>query len=682
VGDWRLRGYIVAGLCALILLANLNSFRDGFPFDNRAAILTDARVHAATADNVHQILTQDYWPKQPANLYRPLTTLSFLWNYATLGGGAHPAGYHWFNLLLHMVNAGLVFALGMLLFRERLWAAAMAAVWAVHPLLTESVTNIVGRADLLAGFGILGGLLCYILSTRADGTVRIAWLAGATVATTIGMFSKESAIVVLAAMLVWDVAFPESTRSWPRRLPGYAAVGLGCAIYLYVRHSVLGSAAPVIFPFPDNPLMGADFLTARLTAIKVLGKYLWLLVWPASLSCEYSYNQIPLFGWNFGSLEDWKALIGLAWCVGLAAFGIWCYRRNRIVFFCVGLFFAALAPTSNIFMLAGTIMAERFLYIPAIAFACLLVVAVRAGCARFGRPESAAVVVLGVICLAFAARTFVRNFDWFDDQTLYAANVISCPRSFRSHNGLGVALALAQPPQFDRAAAEMDRSLEILGTIPDEQSESPPYGLAGYVYRLKGDATPAPENRRWFEKSVQALTHGAQIDVALGRASSRAAAERGMQVVRSGWAPLYLELGNSYLRLKEPAKALEVLKFGRSIQPDQEFFEAMSQAWRAQGDIDQAAIVLLEGIGLNSQYSRLGRQLAALYKETAPGSCALNQTAAGTSLNLNCPMLHSQICQATRNVAELYRQMGKPDLAITTAQGGVASLGCPADLFR
>jgi len=674
-GAWPRHGLTLAAIWAMILLANINSFRDGFPFDNRAAILTDARVHAATADNIHQILTQDYWPKQPANLYRPLTTLSYLFNYATLGNGTNPAGYHWLNLLLHMFNAGLVYALGLLLFRERMWAAAAAAVWAVHPLLTESVTNIVGRADLLAGLGVLGGLLCYIISTRSEGLRRFGWLAGAAVVTAIGMFSKESAIVVLALMLVFDIAFPDAVPSWSRRIPGYLAVGAGCLVYLYVRHNVLGPAPPVFFPFPDNPLVGADFLTARMTAAKVLGKYLWLLVWPARLSCEYSFNQIPLFGWHPGSLEDWKALIGLGWCLALGAFGIWCYRRNRIVFFCIGFFFAALAPTSNIFMLAGTIMAERFLYIPAVAFAILLVVAVRATSAHFSRPGDVAVAILAVFCLGFAVRTFVRNFDWYDDESLYAANVISCPRSFKSHNGLAVALALAKSPQLDRAAAEMDRSLEILSTIPDDRNESPPYAMAGFVYRRKGESEAAPWNRQWFEKSVQALSRGAAIDAASSRATIQAAAARGIQVLRGGWAPLYLELGKTYLDLGESARALGALQYGRTLEPVQEFFEEMSRAYRTQGDNDRAAVVLLEGIGMNSEYTRLGRQLIMLYRETAAQSCALNQTAGGAALNVNCPMVHAQICQATRNVATLYNELGKPDLAASTSNAALG-IGC------
>jgi len=679
---WRRHGLIVATLWALILLANANSFRDGFPYDNRAAIPMDARVHAATSENIHLLLTQDYWPKQPANLYRPLTSLSYLFNYVTLGNGIHPAGYHWVNLALHGLNAVLVYALGLLLFKQRIWAAAMAAVWAVHPLLTESVTNIVGRADLLAGLGVLGGLLCYIYGTRTSGMLRLAWLAGAAAVTAIGMFSKESAIVVLAAIVLYDMAFPDS-KNWASRVPGYLAIGLPCAVYLYVRFSVFAGNPPIIFPYSDNPLTGADFWTARLTAIKVLGKYLWLLIWPAQLSCDYSYNQTPLFGWSLARWEDWKTVIALLCCLTAGACGMAGYRRNRTVFFCIGLFFAALAPTSNLLIFAGTIMAERFLYVPSIAFACLLVLAVRAACSKLSRPGDAAAAILGIVCLAFATRTFVRNFDWYDDEKLYGANLISCPNSYKSHNGLAVAWTVANPPQLDRAVAEMDRSLTILGTLPDDKSASPPYASAGYTYRLKGEAVaPAPESRQWFQKSVDVLTRGAQVDAATGRVMAQRAAEHGVQLLRTGWPPLYLELGRSYLRLSEPQKALEALKFGRSIQPDQEFFLEMANAYRALGDIDRVPITLLEGFLLNSQYGRLAREAVAFYRQSAPGSCALDAGSGGNHLDLKCPLVHNHLCLAARNVVSLYQDLGKPEMATNTLRGAVANLGCPAEMFR
>ena len=685
----RLHGAIVAALWALVLLANANSFRDGFPFDNRAAIVMDERVHASTPENIHLILTQDYWPKQPAGLYRPLTTLSYLFNYATLGNGTNPAGYHVVNLSLHLVNVALLYALALILFERRLWAALTAALWAVHPVLTESVTNIVGRSDMLAGLAVLGGLLCYIWSTRTAGLHRVAWLAAGALATAIGMFSKESAIVVIAVLVLWDLAFPETTggRGLARRLPGYLAIGGACAVYLAVRFSVMAKLPPIIVPFPDNPLNRADFWTEHLTAFRVLGRYFGLLVWPSQLSCDYSYNQIPLFGWTMHTGDDWRTVLSLVLCLAIGIVGLWCYRRSRMIFFCVGLFFVAMAPTSNLIILAGTIMAERFLYVPAIGFAVLLVFAARKACEKFAplyeRAPLVAAGVLGLICVAFAARTFVRDFDWYDEVSLYEANLISCPRSFRSHNGLALALSIAAHPQLDRAVTEVERSMAILGTLPDDMSETPPYANAGFTYRMKGESVaPAPESRQWYQKGVDLMLRGVQVDAATGKIAIAKAAEHGVSVTRSGWPPLYVELGRSYLRLGETAKALEVLKYGRTIQPETYFFEEIANAYRAQGDNNMVAITLMEGIGMHMEYTRFAQELVELYKKTAPDSCALTNAPAGAGLNLGCPMVHNQLCASTRNVVAIYNDLGQQALAASTASSAVATLHCPVEQFR
>src|SRR5581483_12428802 len=158
----------VAALWILALLAFANSFQAGLTLDNSLILLHDSRIQAATSHNVDLIFSQEYWyGTLTTNLYRPFTTLSYLFNYSILGNGAHPAGYHWINFLLHALNILLVYCLGMLILRRPWLAMALAGLWGVHPVLTECVTNIVGRADLLAGFGVLASLLCYVLASSS-----------------------------------------------------------------------------------------------------------------------------------------------------------------------------------------------------------------------------------------------------------------------------------------------------------------------------------------------------------------------------------------------------------------------------------------------------------------------------------------------------------------------------------
>ena len=138
------------------------------------------------------------------------------------------------NLALHEVNVSLVYALGILVLGERAPALALAAIWGLHPLLTESVTNIVGRADLLAAFGVLAGLLCYVKGASAAGRRKLAWLAAMVAAQAVGLFSKENAAVLPGIMLLYDLTWPERA-AWRGRALAYAALALPFAAFFYLR---------------------------------------------------------------------------------------------------------------------------------------------------------------------------------------------------------------------------------------------------------------------------------------------------------------------------------------------------------------------------------------------------------------------------------------------------------------
>ena len=634
----RRHGFWIAALWMLALAAYSNSFRTGFPFDNTTVILLNSRVHAVTAQNIHLILNEDYWyGSSTTGLYRPVTTLTYLLNYAVLGNGPHPAGYHWLNFGLHAVNIALVYLLAMLIFEEAAPAFAVAAIWGVHPVLTESVTNIVGRADLLAAFGVLAGLVCHARGAIASGRQKLAWLTVLFCVTLIGLFSKESAIVVLAAIAIYDLAFA-SRAPWRARIPGYFALATASVVYFSVRADVLARLPLGVVPFGDNPLVGADFWTARLTAFKAIAKAFGLLVWPLHLAADYSYNAIPLFSWNVS--EDWKSVAGLSACLVAAAIAAWCYRHNKRGFFFLALLLASLAPTSNIFLTIGTILAERFLYLPAVAFAgCLVLVLGRqAG----GLPHSlhrARPAMLALIVVAFAARTWLRNLDWADDQTLWARTVQTSPASYKAHSLLAASLMNARPPQLDRASAAAGRSLEILDPLPDELRVARAYAIAGECYRNKGDSPSGFERSTWYRRSLDALLRGQRIDLIEREQVRRRNMARGKRAIATGWLPLYEELGRTYL---------------------------------AMGDARQAAIKLMEGLVINPGATQLAAELAALYRQAEPASCALQ----GTGLDLNCPLVHEQLCVASRNVAALYQQIQEPDSAAAVLHSAASNLGC------
>ena len=468
-------------LAVLTVLAYSNSFRAGMVLDNKGLLLQDPRIREATGKNVALIFEHTYWwPFGEAGIYRPLTTLSYLFNYAILGDGDQAEGYHEVNLGLHLANVLLMFAVGRRLLGRLGPAALMAALWAVHPASTESVTNIVGRSDLLAAMATLGGFLMYVKSTTA-GRWRMAWLAGLAMATAAGVESKESAVTIVAVIALYELAWP-GRRRWVDFLWGLAATGIPIAGMLVQRAAVLAGSPPAQFPFTDNPIADAGFWTGRLTALKVMGHYLAQAVWPWRLASDYSYAQIPL---GIESVGD-----GLAVAVTLVAaagvVGLW--RWNRTAFFLAGFAAIVFLPTSNLLFPIGTIRADRFLYLPAAGVLGCVVMAVYQLGSRMGSRWVAPAILLAMTA-GFAVRTWARNAEWRDELTLASADAETSPRSFKVHRFLAVAMFAADPTRanIDRVLEEIDRSLAIVDSLPDLQNVPETYYFAGAAYLVKGE---------------------------------------------------------------------------------------------------------------------------------------------------------------------------------------------------
>jgi tetratricopeptide (TPR) repeat protein len=676
LGDMTMRRrhlLVALGLCLLTLAAYSNSFGAGFAMDNRGLILQDARVHAATAENLDLIFGHTYWwPYGESGLFRPLTTLSYLFNYAILGNGDHPAGYHWINFLLHAANVLLVYALGLRLagWRPAAWTAAL---WAVHPVLTESVTNMVGRADLLAGMAVLGGWLLYRKSTESSGWRRWAYLGALSATTAIGVFSKESAVTVLPVIVLYEAIWWKERRQALGLVRGSIAMLIPIQAMLYQRAAVLWSSTATTFPFYDNPIVGAGWVTGRLTALKVMGKYVALLFWPARLSCDYSWAQIPLAG---GSAAAWLAWMALA--AALAA-GVLLWRGNRLALYLAGAAVLVFLPTSNLLFPIGTIMAERFLYLPAIAFAAGVVAAVGAAGKRVGDARLAP-ALLGLIVVACAARTWARNLDWQDDLAVGKAAVEASPGSFKSHKLLAYALHEADPGRanIDRVIEEAEKGLVPLSALPDSRSNADSYRRTGGYYAERGES---------LRQSGAAGSDAAGSDAAYRRALELLLRSRAIATAQTKgagdlarFADLALRISEVQRRLGDGGQALEAAVEGRRMEPgNTEIHHQIAAILLDQGRADEAAAALMEGVLVTTD-SGLRNELLRLYQGGLDRlGCATMPVQGNTALNPACDIVHRHLCAASAGTIRLRLETGRPDLAETMKQTALKEFNCTAE---
>jgi len=699
------------GLAVLATAPYANSFRTGFPLDNRALILEDMRVHEATRANVDLILHHTYWwPIGESGLYRPATTLSYLFNYAILGNADRPFGYHAVNLLLHIVNVLLVYAVGRRILGRRhseLVPFAIAAIWAVHPLSTEAVTNIVGRADLLAAFAVLGGLLMFVRSTEVRGIRRFLWLIGLAAMTTLGVFAKESAVVIVGVIALYAACVrsaeasrssapgsrsAKASRSIARRVPpvsnarrlaagarGFSRALIALALPLLLlwsqRTAVLGAAKAAEFPFVDNPIVGAGFWTGRQTAIIVMARYLWLTVWPWTLSADYSFAQVPLASRALlDRIRFSLMIVALIGCVGL-------WQHNRRAFFFAGFALLTFLPASNFLFPTGTIMAERVMYLPSFGVIALIVTGLSVSTSLKRCPALLGSICLGIVVVGFGIRTWIRNNDWRDDLSLWTATVRTSPDSFKAHRGLAEILWESDPSHenIEQVVHEIGRAIAPLESLPPFQRDARTYRLAGVYFLEQGDAlrgdtraAPPPRAVGAYERSASALKRAlAIID---SRAAAAAPDDRGFATPT---ADVYRVLSAVHGRLREHDKAIEAATRARALDPLNVIsYQQAAAALLLASRRDDAAVTLMTG-SLVTGDRALRTELVDLYGSGLdPLGCALVPTPNGPAINPACATVRRHACAATKEAMGIHALAGRTDQMQRLKDGAARQFQC------
>ncbi len=429
------------------VVAHAVSLGGGFTGDDHAAIAANRLVTGPL--DLRRIFTTNYWwgfDEQLDVLYRPVTVL--VHHVVHHLGGGRAWVHHAANLLLHALVSLEVLALGRRLLPSTAAAAALGLMFAVHPLASEPVDALVGRADLLAA---LFGLEACRQHFRPGLGSAVASAGCAALA----CLSKESAFPVLVWMVLADLVLRRG--DWRVVVPRWLALAVAMAVTLGLRVHAVGSIGHVEPPpFSDNPLFHWTRASQVRTALAIAGRSLGAAALPVRLSADYSFDQIPeALSW----LEP-RVLVGLAGVVAMAVAAL-SWRRPRIA---AAALFAALTylPVSNLLVPMRTVTAERLLYLPLVGVLALGV----AGWEVLRRRRAVAARVLGLaLCGLLAVRSAERALDWHDDLTLSEATALASPRSWRAQTML--ASALAKAGRAEDAEQHYRRALAIDPRVVD-----------------------------------------------------------------------------------------------------------------------------------------------------------------------------------------------------------------------
>ena len=342
----------------------------------------------------------------------------------------NPSINHFFNVFYYSISSILLFLLLCRLFKKTniLFPFLITTLFMAHPIHTEVVSNIKSRDEILCFLFLIVSiyLLLNYLSSKKIITILIS-----IICYFLALLSKENAITFLAII---PLILHYFTDEKIKRILLLSLPYLGMAIlFLIIREIIIHGNVASIDPL-YNSLAGIDSTSMRIaTCIMILGRYIVLLFYPHSLTWSYSYNEIPAIGWT-----NVYVICSIIICLMLLIYAIININKRSIFSFGVLYFFITISVTSNIFVMTGAAMAERFLYVPSLGF-CIILVFLLAKLFRLNTFTDSInnftflYVTICVLLFLYIIKTFDRELDWKDNLSLYSAGIMDSPNSALSH---------------------------------------------------------------------------------------------------------------------------------------------------------------------------------------------------------------------------------------------------------
>jgi tetratricopeptide (TPR) repeat protein len=500
---------LAQGLIALAtIIAYSNTLSVPFIFDDEMAIKENATIRRLWP--IGKMLVP---PGNGAAVQRrPVANVTLAINYAV--SGLNVWSYHALNITAHLLAAFLLFGVVrrtlLLPQYEAEWsmaatplAFAIAFLWAVHPLLTEAVTYIVQRTEVLAGLFYLLTLYCVIRGATGNFSKLWSrlWYTLAVVACALAMGSKEAALSAPVVVLLYDRIFlsPSWRETFRRRWALYLGLAATWSVILIMLP--YGKEGTKVFGSDSEPV-----IQYALAQCGVIAHYLRLCFWPHPLVVDYgTYSQQTM----------WQIAPYVFLMLVLLTATAWAFRRQAWLGFLGVCFFAILAPSSSIIPLPQQIAAEKRMYLPLAAVITSVVIGIFLLGRRFAQHgpmtrTAAQKAALGLVLLTgciLCITAFQRNNTYGSALTLWQNAVDEMPKNARAYGNLGSVYANLN--QADKAIQCYQKSLQL---DPNCATAWKNFGSFFANYGQEKEAIP------YFEKAVEIAPDNPLIHCNLGRA--------------------------------------------------------------------------------------------------------------------------------------------------------------------
>lgn len=540
-------------LAALVIAAYSNSLSGKFLLDDDLLIKDNDYIKSWS--HFPKLFTEDMGGNSGYvyRFYRPVQLVVDMIGYSIWKLDVR--GYHVTSIFFHIAVVFALYGLIITLFKDSILALFTAMLYGVHPINSESVAAISVIGDPIVAFFILISLALYVKHSESPGVPAYFLVYPAYL---MALFTKESAIMFLAIILLYHAAFRVKVRI--PQIIGLAAVAGSYLVFrgLFFKGTKMGLP-------PDMSPAG---IISRMPGVFVaVSGYIRELLWPFGLHMGHEHR---LF-----SMANAAAIAGLAMVIAavlLFAFAV--RRRNALVCFAIGWFFIWLAPTSNLYPISFY-MSDHYMYLPSIGFFLIIGWLLRLA---YGTKALKALALAAVVILTgfYTVRTAQQNMYWKDAVTFYERTLRFTPQSTRSLNNLAGRYLLAGDLQ--KAEGLYKRVLDV----------DPNFALA------------------YYNLAIICYKEGKYDEAAKRCAAALALDPR--------YAPAYNELGLIYWAAGKRDEAVAAYERSIAVSPDNPVaMRNLAIAYSSLGRKEKAAGLLKEAARVRPDYIEAYYDLSGVY---------------------------------------------------------------------
>ena len=462
----HIRVFIYAGIVAATLAAYEPIRHNDFThYDDNNYIYDNPQVTSGiTLQSLGEAFTKPHY-----YMWHPLTTISHILDWQLFG--ANPLGHHIVNLLLHIVNALLLFWI-LTNLTSSIWASGfVAAVFALHPLQVESVAWAAERKTVLSGLFWFVSIAVYIWFTKRPSIRRYVFL---FVVYGLCIMTKPIVVTLPFVLLLLDY--------WPLERVKKVSAGklitekiplLALSITLSVITLIAQRSGGVVQTLERAPL---DYRVANmfLSYIRYIGK----MIWPSRLALFYTHPRL--------NISDALAVTCAVLFILLTVLCIEIGRRKRYATFGWLWYAGTLVPVIGLVQSGTQAMANRYMYIPMVGLLIVIAWGVRDFIVKRPGIRTAAAVMCVIALSSILILTRIQVGHWRNDRTLFEYTLKVTEDNILAENNYG--LALLEAGSIDEAIEHFTNARRI------NKYYVSAYINLGMAYSRQGKYEPAIQN--------------------------------------------------------------------------------------------------------------------------------------------------------------------------------------------